>query len=78
MNKWMDGRRGGGRNEGGTGDWAPVSCASPVDVVAHARDESGQEHERLPVWRLFTRDAAHVTVGPAVTLRQTTTKKHTF
>ncbi len=41
----------------------------PVDAMAHARDESGQEHERLPVWRLFTCDTAHVTVGPAITLR---------
>lgn len=47
-----------------------LTPALPVDVVAHARDESGQEHQRFPVWRFFTRDAAHVTVGPAVTLRR--------
>lgn len=44
-------------------------CASPVDVMAHARDESGQEHERVPVRRFSTRDAAHVAVGAAVALR---------
>lgn len=44
-------------------------CALPIDAMAHARDESGQEHERFPVWRFFTCDAAHVTVGPAVTLQ---------
>lgn len=44
-------------------------CALPVDGVAHARDESGEEHERLPVWGLFTCDTAHVTVGPAIPLR---------
>lgn len=42
----------------------------PIDAMAHARDESGQEHERLPVWRFFTCDTAHVTVGPAITLKQ--------
>lgn len=42
----------------------------PIDVMAHARDESGQEHERFPVWRFFTCDTAHITVGPAITLRQ--------
>lgn len=44
-------------------------CVLPIDAMAHARDESGQEHERLPVWRFFTCDTAHVTVGPAITLR---------
>lgn len=43
-------------------------CVLPIDAMAHARDESGQEHERFPVWRFFTCDTAHVTVGPAVTL----------
>lgn len=44
-------------------------CVLPIDVMAHAGDESGQEHERFPVWRFFTCDTTHVTVGPAVTLR---------
>ena len=42
---------------------------SPIDVVAHARDESGQEHEGLPFWVLFTGDSTHVAVGPAVALQ---------
>lgn len=42
--------------------------ASPVDVMAHARDESGQEHERVPVRRFSTCEAAHVAVGAAVAL----------
>ncbi len=46
-------------------------CALPIDAMAHARDESGQEHERFPVWRFFTCDTAHVTVGPAVALKHT-------
>ena len=45
--------------------WVP---GSPIDVVAHARDESGQEHEGLPLWVLFTGDSTHVAVGSAVTL----------
>lgn len=48
-------------------------CVVPVDVVAHAGDEPGQEHERLPVWRLFTRHTAHIAVGPAVALTHTHT-----
>lgn len=53
-------------------------CVVPVDVVAHAGDEPGQEHERLPVWRLFTRDSTHVAVGPAVALRHTHTGSRRF
>lgn len=52
-----------------TAEGSRMAPGLPVDVMAHARDESGQEHERFPVWRFFTRDAAHVTVGPAITLR---------
>ena len=54
--------------------WSQQGCVrgcmgrSPIDVVAHARDESGQEHEGLPFWVLFTGDATHIAVGPAVTL----------
>lgn len=43
----------------------------PVDGMAHARNESGQEHKWLPVWRFFTRDTTHITVRPAVTLKYT-------
>lgn len=55
---------GGGRRQ----QWR--ACVSPVDVMAHARDESGQEHERVPVRRFSARHAAHVAVGAAVTLRE--------
>lgn len=41
----------------------------PVDGMAHARNESGQEQEWLPVWRFFTRDTTHITVRPAITLK---------
>lgn len=43
-------------------------CASPVDVVAHARDESGQEEERLPVRRFSARHTTHIAVGATVAL----------
>lgn len=36
--------------------------------MAHARDESGQEHERVPVGGFSTGEAAHVAVGAAVAL----------
>lgn len=46
----------------------PKYVDNSIDAMAHARDESGQEHERFPVWRFFTCDTAHITVGPAITL----------
>lgn len=46
-----------------------VCVCVPVDAMAHARDESGQEHEGLPVRTLFTGDATDVAVGAAVALR---------
>lgn len=49
-------------------DVGPEYIHNSVDSMAYARDESGQEHERFPVWRFFTCDATHVTVGPAITL----------
>lgn len=42
----------------------------PVDGMAHTRDESRQEHEGFPVWRFFTCDPAHITVGPTISLEQ--------
>ena len=41
----------------------------PVDAVAHAWDESGKEHEVLPVGSLFGGDTTHITVGPTVSLK---------
>lgn len=46
----------------------PKHVHNSVNTVAHTRDESSQKHERFPVWRFFTCDAADVAVGPAVTL----------
>lgn len=50
-------------------------CVSPVDVMAHARDESGQEQQRVPVRRFSAGEAAHVAVGAAVALRKHTSRR---
>lgn len=48
----------------------------PVDGVAHAGDEPGEEEEGLPVRLLLTGHPAHVAVGAAVALQGETKRRN--